>query len=227
MKRTWLLAVAVGLALVALLTGKQFLDISLISRTTGPLAVACLLAWTYLARSGGKMVDKGLLLAVLGLSATADVFMSWGTDLTFLVGMGLFVIVHVLLVVLFVRRGGLAYSLVMPAIGFGGIAITITGGFLWSHLDGAMLVAVPVYVAVLTTMVALAWSVWLRNYSARALCAALGALCFYVSDTLIALEKFSGLSLPLSDVWILISYWAALALIAFSLVPTRLSRKGR
>ena len=95
---------------------------------------------------------------------------------------------------------------------------------LWPGVPGALRVPVLAYVACLAMMAAQA-AAWWRGRAdtaapdtnlARA--AALGGLLFMASDSLLAINKFAA-PLPLSALWILLTYWAAQWCIACALRP--------
>ncbi|RDI97290.1 lysoplasmalogenase [Dyella solisilvae] len=90
---------------------------------------------------------------------------------------------------------------------------------LWPSLPGALHVPVVVYVAVLTCMAgqAVARALWRAHdaLAGPALWAAGGALLFVLSDTLLAWNRFR-LAIPLSALWILATYYAALWCLAHS-----------
>lgn len=95
---------------------------------------------------------------------------------------------------------------------------------LWPSLPGALHLPVVIYVLVLTTMggqaVARAWWHGHDALSGPAQWAAAGALLFMLSDTLLAWNRFR-LTIPLSALWILATYYAALWCLARSVQRAR------
>jgi uncharacterized membrane protein YhhN len=94
---------------------------------------------------------------------------------------------------------------------------------LWPTLPGALHLPVVVYVVVLTSMggqaVARAWVHGGDGLAGPAQWAAAGALLFMLSDTLLAWNRFR-LALPLSSLWVLATYYAALWCLARSVRQT-------
>jgi uncharacterized membrane protein YhhN len=100
---------------------------------------------------------------------------------------------------------------------YGALAI----GVIWPALGPSLRAPVLLYVGVLATMAGQAWgrAAWLREqrdtraHSART--AAVGALFFMLSDSLLAWDRFRT-ALPWAPLFILLTYYAALWLIARS-----------
>ncbi|MBV8621076.1 MAG: sterol desaturase family protein [Curvibacter sp.] len=93
-----------------------------------------------------------------------------------------------------------------------GLAGLLMLAVLWPHLDTVLRLAVPLYVAAISLMAgqALGRAAWLRSPSA--LGAAAGALCFMLSDSLLAIDRFVS-PLPAAPLWVLSSYYLAQILI--------------
>lgn len=92
---------------------------------------------------------------------------------------------------------------------------------LWPSLASSMRLPVMVYVILLASMAgqALGRAVYLREHrdpaAATALLAAVGALFFMASDSLLAWDRFRQ-PLPLAALWVLTTYYVAIGLIACS-----------
>ena len=175
-----------------------------------PLASAAFVvaAWGSgaLASSYGRAVQVALVLCWLG-----DVLLIPSGRATFLAGLISFLAGHLAFGVAFVLRGvtpmstgiGLALLLV-PAV--------LVWRWLAPRLDGAMRVAVPIYIAVIASMVALAaGSAWHRpGWLLLG-----GAVLFFISDLSVARDRFVRSSL-VNSLWGLPLYYAAQLLFAAS-----------
>ena len=130
----------------------------------------------------------GLVLFVsLVLSLAGDVFLIFkGKKRAFLAGIGAFLLSHVGYIVVFALLGVDALALVMALAAFALIAWLIAG-WLRPHTSGVMRVAVPVYIAVITLMVA--FSVGTTAHHAEAL-PVLAATTFWLSDLTVARQRF-------------------------------------
>ncbi|MGN6382382.1 MAG: lysoplasmalogenase [Dyella sp.] len=101
------------------------------------------------------------------------------------------------------------------------LAAAVLLWLLWAHVAPALRVPVWVYALVLATMAGQAVGrAWQHAAMADALAhparrAALGALLFMVSDSLLAWDRFRH-ALPLSALWVLGTYYPAIGLIAGS-----------
>jgi uncharacterized membrane protein YhhN len=103
----------------------------------------------------------------------------------------------------------------LACLGYGGLNLWA----LWPSLPPALHVPVMVYVLVLATMggqaSARAWWHARDDLAGPARWAAAGALLFLLSDTLLAWNRFR-VAIPLSALWILATYYAALWCLARS-----------
>ncbi|MBE1159565.1 lysoplasmalogenase [Dyella acidiphila] len=154
-----------------------------------------------------RRIVAGMLFCLLG-----DVLLMLPQDL-FVPGLVSFLIAHALFIAAFssdVRFPALLWPwLLCLAIGAGMTFL------LWRGIAPALRAPVLVYVCVLASMAgqALGRAIRLRDSAARF--AALGALLFMASDSLLAWDRFRA-ALPLSALYILATYYAALWLIAVS-----------
>lgn len=214
MKRTG--KVALGLAVacgVVTLLGVVNVLPDVVSRLFGPGVLALIFVWTLLTRTGDKPGQKPLMLAALVLSFVADIVI----NINFIYGIGVFLLMQLIYIVMFSRRGGWSWRMIsfalLYAVVFGVVMLQI-----WPTVSGnAMLgVAVPIYAVVVTLMATLAASVWARSHSHLAALAAFGSLSFFLSDASIAINGFA-FPHEFADLWILPTYWIAQYLIAHSL----------
>jgi uncharacterized membrane protein YhhN len=139
----------------------------------------------HLVPSYYQFVLAGLVCGLIG-----DVCLALKGKKAFRVGLVVFLIGHILYVVAFV---GLTRLLDWGTSGHFLIAAVSLGVFLRlrTHL-GNMLVPVVLYVVVISIMVAAAWVAFLNPDIPRsgALTLLLGAILFYLSDVLVARERF-------------------------------------
>jgi uncharacterized membrane protein YhhN len=129
----------------------------------------------------------------------------------FIFGLAAFLVAHVLLSVLW--NG--APTNVMLAIILG--ALSVAGFLLLRSGAGKLQAPVLIYVAVITFMVYNAWSAYLASFATWTALIAAGALLFYISDFVLALNKFvyAG-NLPRQQLIVLSTYYAAITLFALS-----------
>ncbi|XP_068953379.1 lysoplasmalogenase TMEM86B [Petaurus breviceps papuanus] len=148
----------------------------------------------------GRLVWVGLLCSALG-----DIFLIWPDQ--FLFGMAAFALAHLFYL------WALGWLPIFPALL--GSVVVIFGlylGLLQPHLPSDLRLPVVVYVAILGLM--------LWRALARGRAAALGGLFFSFSDAVLAWDAFVQ-PLPLGRLIIMVTYYAAQALLALSTVEAR------
>ncbi|MGC5629574.1 lysoplasmalogenase [Georgenia sp. Z1344] len=178
-----------------------------------------------------------LMVAVLALTpaprshttswALAALALSWGGDLVprfldtggFEAMLALFLLAHVSWVIaLWPRRRGTpvwrAPVLVLPFLGYGIVLV-----MLCAQGAGTLLPAVVAYAVAILATAMLA--------PALGTAAAVGALVFIVSDSLIALRTFAGLELPGNGMWVMLTYVAAQVLLAAGVVRVQGRERAR
>lgn len=167
----------------------------------------------WLALSAQPAVDaryRRAVLAGLVLSLIGDVFLMLPGD-HFVPGLVAFLLAHVCYIVAFAPgSGGKA-----RAVGFVVVALVAGGNLagLLPRVDDALRIPVLAYVAVLATMAAFAlartWTPAVVHALPRsARLAAIGAVLFMVSDSLLAWDRFAG-GVPASALLVLGTYYAA------------------
>ena len=151
-----------------------------------------------------------LLLAALLGSLAGDVFLmlpgNW-----FIPGLVSFLLAHLAYIALFgqgvpwfAHRSALAATLALAAAMY---------AFLWlGGLPPELRLPVAVYVLVIALMAAQAWARRATLRDTPALLVALGACSFMLSDSILATNRFVQ-PLPLAQLWVLASYYAAQYLI--------------
>ena len=222
--------IGMGLALMieagALATATSALGFTAWHLLFKPLTMA--IAITYVAIRAYPMSATGrfglhrsyLLLGALLGSLAGDVFLMLSEHL-FIPGLVSFLLAHLCYIALFKQgvgwfghRGALGGTL---ALGLGMYAFLWQGG-----LPAALRVPVAVYVVVIALMAAQAWGRHAALRERSSLAVALGACCFMLSDSLLATNRFVQ-PLPLSQLWVLATYYAAQVLIVSGMV-TALTR---
>ena len=163
--------------------------------------------------------QRRLVRIGLALSLAGDVFLLWPKE-GFLPGLVAFLLAHLAYIAAFcvpVRLAAKPSAFVAYAL----VAAAILAA-LWPGVPGALRGPVVAYVVCLATMAAQALVWWRSSTAAQAAdtslarAAAIGGILFMASDSLLAINKF-GVPLPLSSLWILLTYWLAQWCIASAL----------
>ncbi|MFN3376441.1 MAG: lysoplasmalogenase family protein [Burkholderiaceae bacterium] len=149
------------------------------------------------------------LLLALAASLAGDAFLMF--EGFFVPGLASFLLAHLAYIALlrrdapwFASRAALAVPLAVGAVMY---AVLWTGG-----LPAGLRAPVAVYVLVIALMAAQALGRALHLRTRAAWLVAAGAVCFMVSDAVLAIHRFVQ-PLPLSALWVLGTYYAAQALI--------------
>ncbi|HYQ24432.1 lysoplasmalogenase [Stenotrophomonas sp.] len=161
---------------------------------------------------------RAVLLGML-LSCAGDIALMLPVD-AFVPGLVAFLLAHVCYIVAF-RAGLRAGRGLVAAFVLLGAFATLNVMGLWPHLPAPMRMPVLAYVVVLASMAVLALArAWARPQapapeSCSARWAAVGAVLFVASDSLLAWDRFAG-GLPLASLLVLSTYYAAQYAIAHS-----------
>ncbi len=214
-RRSLTIAIVAAAAVAILAAGSSGVAIWL-HYACKPMTTLLILAWVW---RGGNPINaryRAMVMAGIVLSAYGDIFLmlpasSFASG--FICGLGSFLIAHLL----FLRAltsdtrlfGKPLTLLAFAAVG----AINLT--ILWPGLPADLRLPILIYVACLTSMAAQASSRWLTLGTGASRLAACGGALFFLSDTLIAYDRFYRPILA-AEVWILGTYYAALWLIADS-----------
>lgn len=200
---------AAGLAAIvgALLRTQGVLDAWMLLHWAGkPMATAVVLwlAWRHAAAQVDSRLHRGVV-AGLVFSLVGDVLLMASPRL-FVGGLLAFLAAHLCYLRaftgdtrLFAQPAALAGLL---AVGAGILAV------LWDGLEPALKLPVVVYMLVLVAMAAQAIARAQRHPELATWSAALGAMLFVASDTLLAIDRFRSPVL-LAPLWVLGTYWAA------------------
>lgn len=153
------------------------------------------------------------LLIILGLlfSLGGDVFLMLPND-RFIFGLVSFLIGHILYIFAFTRQAGLQLTpwVLIAYLLYGALMLAL----LWPHL-GSMKGPVMLYMLVILIMGWQAVERWLLLGGLGGLLAALGAVLFVISDSVLALDRFRG-RFKSARAIVLSTYFAAQWLIALS-----------
>ncbi len=179
--------------------------------TTLLILAAAALVWTPVSRRYRRWIVAGLVFSLAG-----DVFLMLPADL-FVAGLVAFLGGHICFMVAFLgdSRFGTRPLAWLACLAVGGANLVL----LWPSIPAALHPAVAVYGLVLSGMGAQALGrAWFHvdgRLARPARRAAIGALLFMLSDSLLAWNRFHG-AIPLATLWVLGSYFAALWCIARS-----------
>jgi alkenylglycerophosphocholine hydrolase len=194
-------AKASGLAFVALLAAAGYLvglwrDSSILRLLAKPVPVLCLLVWVR-----GQADDRyaRLVATGLGLSALGDILLEFPG--LFVAGLGAFLCAHIAYIIAFLtEKARLHLARALPFLAWLGLAYANMHPGL-----GGMRVPVTIYVIVIGAMM---WRAAARvGDVAGAMPAAIGAVLFGLSDTLIGLDRFHA-PIPGARYAIGLLYWA-------------------
>jgi len=183
-----------------------------------PLATALIFVLAWRAQPAQSPRYRRRILAGIACSLLGDVFLMLPGDL-FVPGLVAFLFGHLCFIAAFLgdSRFGARPLLLLASLGYGAVNLAL----LWDAIDAPLRVPVVVYVLVLACMGGQAL-VRARLFARRgdaqapaARLAALGALAFMLSDSLLAWNRFHG-AIPWSSLWVLSAYYLALWWIARS-----------
>ncbi len=208
----------IALSLVALGTGAGAIVASYL--TAGrwaflllkPLTTILILGVALLSGSGptstySVLIALGLVFAVLG-----DALLMFPEQF-FVGGVMSFGATHALYLTAFVVAIGLALNGVVSAA-LALLAIVLTA-FIWSGVKVSLRPPIVLYVALITAMAAQASGAALAQHTLGTTVAAAGALLFFVSDAVLAVDRFRA-PFPAARAVVLSSYWVGQYLIALS-----------
>ena len=161
-------------------------------------------------RGGLNTGYRKWILFGLGFSLIGDVFLMLPHDL-FIPGLISFLIAHLFYIVAFstARKGLSLWAICLCAVYSAGILF-----LLWPYLGG-LKIPVLCYLLVITLMGSWALSNWGALKTKPAVLAAIGALFFMASDTILAFARFRG-GFDHHSIWVMATYFIAQTLIALS-----------
>ena len=164
----------------------------------------------------------GWLLAALLGSLVGDVFLMFPGF--FIPGLVAFLLAHLAYIAL-LRQDAPLFASPRAWLGVGALAL-LAYAVLWTGgLPSGLRAPVAAYVLAIAVMAALAIGRARLLGNAAARLVALGAICFLVSDTTLAINRFVS-PLPHSAVWVLSSYYAAQCLIVIGWLRGQADKPG-
>lgn len=154
------------------------------------------------------LIIIGLIFCTIG-----DYTLQW-----FIVGLSFFLIGHIFYISAFFTTNEQKppKSLLIGLIIYGLIMAIIIPGGLLKDGETVLAIAVTVYIAVILTM---GWSAWRTNSKF----AIIGAALFIISDTVLAINRFT-YDIPFSGEIIMITYYGAQLLLALSISQYSVNR---
>ena len=148
----------------------------------------------------GARVLTALFFCLLG-----DIALLW--DNAFLLGLGFFLIAHLLFIRAFIARFKMKFHWIALAIAT--ILAITTLYFIWPKVSGILQIAILSYVLVIGLMSSLSMSIALFKRSKIRLQLGLGGLLFMISDALLGINAFVN-PIPFASILILATYWGAI-----------------
>jgi uncharacterized membrane protein YhhN len=180
-----------------------------------PLATALILAVALSRAPAAPRVYAAAIIIGLLCSLAGDIFLMLPAD-RFIAGLVSFLLAHLAYIVAFSAAPGAALALrsallLLPLLLYGAVVFRC----LLPHL-GALTPPVLVYMLVIVAMAWRTLDLWAEVRTIGALAAALGAILFVASDSLLAFNRFAG-KFAAAQALILGTYFAAQWLIARSI----------
>ena len=221
----WPLAAATLLSgLLAVAAAPWALGLPWLNFVFKPLTTLLIIVYAW-PRGAGRPVVRRWVLAGLWLSLAGDVALLWPQG-GFLPGLVSFLLAHLAYLRAFTRDGVRLAARPLPFVLYGLLAALILWQ-LWPGVGAGLRGPVLAYVACLESMAAQAAVVGLQARGTprqrAGLWLAVGGALFLCSDALLATNRFAA-PLPLSGLWILVTYWLAQWCIASWLEPPAAAR---
>ncbi len=194
------LSLAFGVLLAIHIAG-LLINAPLAATLTKPLLVPCLAGWVWLDQR--TIGGHGLMLAALFFSWLGDVLLMRSSEGFFMGGLAAFLSAHVCYIWIFSREATLHPLRVLPFLMY---VVLLLAGPLHGKLPESLQIPVYSYVVVITAMgiVASLRSTQRPGYELILI----GSILFILSDSFLALNKFSS-PLPLAGFWVMLTYGLA------------------
>ncbi len=177
-----------------------------------PVLTLSVLALTKIAGLKGK-----LLFAALLLSAGGDIALALGEGQYFIIGLGLFLVAHIVYIVAFSRDFKAQKSRLLIVVLLVAYAVAIA--VIMTPSLKEMTIPVYVYILVITLM-----GIFAAFRGSKSNLVLYGALSFIVSDSILAINKFM-VAVPASDYLVMITYYLAQLLIVYGFVKDERERE--
>ena len=176
-------------------------DQSSLVKLTKPLLMPILMFMAFQMGLKARNLYLALFFSLLG-----DIFLMFGGEIYFMMGLGSFLIAHLFYIWLFKRDFQFNWLRALPFL----IITSSYFLFIKSGIEQNLLLPVAIYCLVITFMGIFAASRKTNQYSYFIVL--LGSILFIISDSLIAFNKFYT-PLPLSSLWVMSTYGLAQFLI--------------
>ena len=166
-----------------------------------------------LLASSNKQISRlgARVLTALFFCLLGDIALIW--ESAFLIGLGFFLIAHLLFIRAFRARFKMKFHWIAITIA-ATLAIT-TLYFIWPKVSGILQIAILSYVLVIGIMSSLSMSIALNRRSKIRLQLGLGGLLFMISDALLGINAFVN-PIPFASILILTTYWGAITSLAIA-----------
>jgi uncharacterized membrane protein YhhN len=166
-----------------------------------------------LLASSNKQISRlgARVLTALFFCLLGDIALIW--ESAFLLGLGFFLIAHLLFIRAFRARFKMKFHWIAITIA-ATLAIT-TLYFIWPKVSGILQIAILSYVLVIGIMSSLSMSIALNRRSKIRLQLGLGGLLFMISDALLGINAFVN-PIPFASILILTTYWGAITSLAIA-----------
>ena len=166
-----------------------------------------------LLASSNKQISRlgARVLTALFFCLLGDIALIW--EGAFLLGLGFFLIAHLLFIRAFKARFKMKFHWIAVTIA-ATLAIT-TLYFIWPKVSGILQIAILSYVLVIGIMSSLSMSIALNRRSKIRLQLGLGGLLFMISDALLGVNAFVN-PIPFASILILTTYWGAITSLAIA-----------
>lgn len=176
-----------------------------------PLTIVLIISIVFLPKYPVSQFYKYMIAAGLVCSLIGDVFLMLPVD-RFISGLVSFLVAHLLYVAAFIFEGNRSFSVLVavPLLAYGVLMLSL----LWRGF-GKMRAQVVVYMLALMLMAWAAMSRYLITRQGGSLLAAVGAVLFVASDSILAVERFRK-RFRIAQFLILLKYFIAQCLIALS-----------
>lgn len=182
--------------------------------TTWAIIIVAVLANPDIAQSGRPSFYQSMIIGGLIFSLAGDVFLMLPEN-RFIPGLFSFLLAHLFYIAAFTNLSGLQGSnawFILPFIVLGLLTLSV----IWQGI-AALRIYVIAYMAVITLMGWQAFELWNRTRTTASLLAAVGALLFVISDSILAIDRFRW-KFTLASACILSTYYLGQLLIAWSVI---------
>lgn len=162
----------------------------MISKIVTPLVVfSCLLIGFYALVSTPTSIILYILIG-LTFSIFADIYLNSKSPISFLIGMFFFSLTQIFYIIAFAYVTAFYWSMIILGLGLITILVIIYKKIFYKNLSFELKIGVPVYMLLVTIMVIMAFGVFLTIPGLSSTILFIGAVLFWFSDLMIALNAF-------------------------------------